>query len=109
MVQVLEEACHMVLELAILVDAPQEARIHRLATRVHEAWEVMTKLQLELNLQTTELWLKAHPSTPQEVWEKCVNAIIAGMEEINNAVRDYTKMLEESFEVLTGLLEDPKI
>jgi len=31
------------------------------------------------------------------------------MEEISNAVRDFTKMLEESFEVLTNLQEDPNI
>lgn len=31
------------------------------------------------------------------------------IEEINSAIRDYTRMLEESFEVLTNIQEDPNI
>jgi len=31
------------------------------------------------------------------------------MEEINNAVRDYTRILEEIFDVLTNLQEEPNI
>jgi len=109
MVQVLEEAFQMVPELAIPANAPAEARIHRLAAGVHEAWEEMTKVQLELNLQIVELWLKVQSSTPSEVREQRVNSITLGMEEINSVVRDCTRMLEESFEVLTNLQEDPNI
>lgn len=63
----------------------------------------MTKLQLELNLQITELQLRAQPSTPLEVREQCARAITAGLEEIGGAVQDYTRMLEESLGVLTTL------
>jgi len=45
----------MVPELSIPTDAPVEARIHWLAARVHEAYEEMTKVQLELNLQIAKL------------------------------------------------------
>jgi len=31
------------------------------------------------------------------------------MEEISSTVRDYTRTLEESFEVLTNIQEDPNI
>jgi len=54
----------MVPDLAIPVDTQVEVCIHRLAAGVREAQEEMTKVQLELNLQITELWLKAQPSTP---------------------------------------------
>lgn len=63
----------------------------------------MAKVRLELNLYIVELWLKAQPSTPPEMREQCTNTITMGIKEISNAVRDYTKMLEESFEVLTTL------
>ena len=69
----------------------------------------MTKVQLDLNLQIVELWLKVQPSTPLEVREHHANAIITGLDEISSAVRDYTKILEESFEVLRNLQEDPNI
>jgi len=69
----------------------------------------MTKVQLELNLQIIELWLKAQPSTPLEVREERSSAITSGMEQINNAVRDSTRMLEESFDVLINLQDDPNI
>jgi len=36
MVQVLEEACQMVPKLAIPIDAPVDARIHRLTTGVRK-------------------------------------------------------------------------
>lgn len=46
LVQVVEEACEMVPELAI----PTQACIWRLAAGVREAKEEMAKVQLELNL-----------------------------------------------------------
>ena len=69
----------------------------------------MTKVQLELNLQIAELWLKAQLSNPLEVREQCANAITAGLDEIDSLVRDCNRMLEESFEVLTNLQEEPSI
>ena len=66
----------------------------------------MAKVQLELNLQIIELRLKEQPSTPPEVREQHTNTITSGLEEISSAVKDCTKMLEESFEVLTTLQED---
>jgi len=50
LVQVVDDACQSVPELAILVDLLVEVWIHRLATGVHEAREETTKVQLELNL-----------------------------------------------------------
>jgi len=44
---------------------PTEARIHRLVAGVREVREGMKKVQLELNLQIVELWLKVQLSTPQ--------------------------------------------
>ena len=52
-VQVVEEACQMVLELAIQGEEPVEAHIQKLAAGVREAKEEMAKVQLELNLHVT--------------------------------------------------------
>jgi len=43
------------------------------------------------------------------VREQCAITITTGIEEIINAVKDYTKLFEESFEVLTTLQDDPNI
>lgn len=64
---------------------------------------------MDLNLQIVELRLKAQPSTPPEVREECPDDIQKGLEEIEQAVQSYTTLLEESFEVLTTLQEDPTI
>ena len=85
----------MVLELAILAEAPAGVFIHRLTTGMHEAREEMGKVQLELNLQIVEMRLKAQPSTPVEAREQCTNAITSGMDGINSVVSDCTKMLED--------------
>ena len=71
--------------------------------------EEMAKVQLELNLQIVELRLKVQPSTTPEVREQRANTITSGMKEISGAVKDCTKMLEESFKALTTLQEDPNI
>jgi len=84
--QVVDDACQSVQELAILANLPMEVQIHRLATGVREAKEETTKVPLELNLQIIELRLKAQPSTPREVREQRASAITAGMEEIGGAV-----------------------
>lgn len=67
--QVIEEACRMVPELAVPKEELVKVRIHKLATRVHDTQNEMVWVQLELNLQITKLQLKAQPSTPPEVKE----------------------------------------
>lgn len=62
-----------------------------------------------MNLQIAKLQLNVKPSTPPKIREQHVSAITSRIEEINSGVKDYTKMLEESFEVLTTLHEDPNI
>jgi len=54
-VQVLEEGCQMVLEMAIQVEEPVEACVRKLATRMCKVKEEMARVQLELNLQIVEL------------------------------------------------------
>lgn len=56
--------------------------------------EETTKVQLELNLQIVELWLKVQLSTPPEVREHHTSSITVGMEEIGGAVHDCTNILE---------------
>ena len=51
----IDDACQSIPELAIPVDILAEARIHRLATGAREARDEMIKVQLELNIQITEL------------------------------------------------------
>jgi len=99
----------MVPELEIPIDAPAKARIHKLATGVSEAREEMAKVQLELNLQIVELRLKAQRSTHPKVREQSASAITSRMEEISSVVRDCTRMLKESFQILTNLEEEPNI
>jgi len=98
-----EEACHCVLELEIVTDLPVGLRIHRLASGFREAKEEATRIQLDLNLQNSEIQLKAQSSTPSKVREQCASAIQKGLEEIRQVVQNCTPMLEESFMVLTSL------
>ena len=63
-IQVMEEARRMVSELAIPEEEPVEVCIRKLATRVRYTWTEMAKVQLELNLQITELQLRAQPLIP---------------------------------------------
>lgn len=65
-----------------------------MAIRVCKAREEMTKVQLELNLQIIELWLKVQISTPLEIREQRASVVAAGLEEIGGVVRDCTDMLE---------------
>lgn len=53
--QVVEEACQMVPELDIDAKERVEVRICKLDTGVHDARAEMARVQLELNLQITEL------------------------------------------------------
>ena len=69
-IQVMEEAYRMVSELAIIEEELVEFRIRKLATWLHDTQRDMVQVQLELNLQITELQLRAQPSTPPEVKEQ---------------------------------------
>ena len=62
--QVIEEACQMVPELAISKEELIEVHIHKLAIGVHDTHTEVARVQLELNLKIMELQLKAQPSTP---------------------------------------------
>ena len=53
--------------------------------------------------------MKVQPSTPPEVKEKCTSTITGGIAKFTSAVKDCTKLFEESFEVLTTLQEDLNI
>lgn len=59
----------MVLELGILKEEPVEVGIHTLAIGVRNSHTELERVHLELNLQITELQLKAQSSTPPEVKE----------------------------------------
>lgn len=109
LVQVLDEGCQSIPQLAILADTPAEAHIHRLAAGVHKAQEEMKKVQLDLNLQIAKLRLKPQPSTLPKVREQRANTNTITLDEIGSGVRDCTRMFEESFEVLMNLQEDPNI
>ena len=69
----------------------------------------MARVQLELNLQTMELQLRAQPSTPLEVKEQWETTITKGFAAEDSAIADCTQLYEQSFEVLTSLQEDPNI
>lgn len=61
------------------------------------------RVQLELNLQITELWLKVQPSTPPKVREHRIRSIQTGLEEIGQEMQDCTSMLNQVFDALTSL------
>lgn len=98
----------MVPKLAIAAEELAEVRIQILASRVHEGKEEMAKVQLELNLQISELQLKVQPSTPPEVKEKDTSTSTKGIADTNSAVKEYTKLFE-SFKDPTTLHEEPDI
>jgi len=47
--------------------------------------------------------LKVQPSMLLEIKEQRANAITTAITEVNNEVKDYTRLFEESFKVLTTL------
>ena len=53
--QIVEEACHRVLELENATDLPIGMWIHKLASGFHEAKEEATRIQLDLNLHIAKL------------------------------------------------------
>ena len=109
LVQTVDDACQCVPELSIPANLPTEVCIHYLSSGFRNTREEISRVQLEINLQIVDLWLKAQPSTPPEVREQCTNTIVAWMEEIGGAAHDCTNMLEQALEVLTTLQEDPNI
>ena len=99
----------MVPEFAIPEEEPVDVHIHKLAIGVHDTRTEMAQVQLELNLLIIELQLRAQASTPPEVKEQRVAAVIEAVTEVESAVPDCTHLFEQSFEVLIGLQEDPNI
>lgn len=93
-VQVIEEACQMVLELAIPEGEPIEVHIHKLAMGLRDACTKLTKVQLELNIQILEFQLKAQPSTPPEVKEQHATTVTEVITEVDSAVADCTRLFE---------------
>jgi len=86
-----------------------EAHVRKLATGVRDARAEMARVQLELNLQITDLELKAQPSTPPEVKEQRTTMVTIAMAAVDSVVTEYVNLFEQSFEVLTTLQEDPNI
>jgi len=92
--QVVEEACRMVLELAIPEEELVKVRIHKLAIGVRDTRIEMAQVQLELNLQITELQLRAQRSTPPEVKEQRATIITEAVTAVESAVADCTQLFE---------------
>lgn len=55
----MEEACSSIPKLVVPATLPTVEKIQQLEVGVHKTWEEVTKVQLELNLQISELRLKA--------------------------------------------------
>ena len=108
-VQVVEEACKMVPELAIPTEESVKARVHNLAAGVCDEREEMARVQLELNLQIAELYLKAQPSTPPKIKEQRTNTVTTTTSVVDNIVANCMQLFEQSFEVLTTLQEEPNV
>lgn len=62
-----------------------------------------------MNLQITELRLKAQPSTSLKLKEQWVTTIIEVIMAVDSVVADYTQLFEQSFKVLKILQEDPSV
>jgi len=61
------ETCGKVPELVVPVELPITNKIHHMVAGFRTAQQEAEKAQWELNLQITELKLKAQPRTPPEV------------------------------------------
>jgi len=62
---------------------------------------------IEMNLQIAKLQLKAQPSPLSEVWKEHTTTITTTIVAVASVVADCMELLEQSFEVLTTLQEDP--
>lgn len=93
----------MVPELAILEGELVKVSIHKLAIWMHNARIEMVRVQLELNLEITELQVKAQPSTLSEVKDQRANTVIEAIAMVDSAVADYTQAFEKLFKVLMSL------
>jgi len=98
--QVVEDSCRSVPELAVLTKLLVAERVHILAAGVHEAWEEMTKVQLEMNLQIIKMQLKVQPSTTPEFKEQCTCTIQMGLEQIGQETLGCIGMLEQALTIL---------
>ena len=80
-----------------------------MATGVCDTHTEMVRVQLELNLQITELQLKAQPSTPPELKEQRAIAVTEAITAVESVVSDCMQLFEQSFEVLTNLQKEPNV
>lgn len=101
--QAMEEARSSVPKLVVPAELLVAEKIHHMVTGLHRAQEEAAKVQLELNLQIVELRLKAPPSTPPEVKEKCDHTIQSELEVIEHVVHNCTGLLDQSLLMLTSL------
>lgn len=82
---------------------PVKVYIKKLAIGVHKTWIEMARVQLELKLKITKLYLRARHPMPLEVKEQWTTTITERVAVVESAVADYTQFFEQSFEVLTNL------
>jgi len=76
--------------LDIQAEEPVEACIHKLVTGVYDARTEMSRIQMELNLQITELQLSSQPSTPPEVREQRVTTVTTTITVVDGPVANCT-------------------
>ena len=84
----------MTLDLAIHEEEPIEVLFRKLDTGVRDARIELAKVQLELNLQITDLQLKAQLSTPPEVKKQHATVVTEAIVAVDNAVAGYTQIFE---------------
>lgn len=105
--KIIKKVCHCVPELEITTDLPTGIQIHKLESGFYEAKEEEMRIELDLNLQITELRLKVKPSTPFEVGEQWHYVIQYGLEVIACTTEECTGLLDQSLVMVNSLKEDP--
>lgn len=99
----MEEAYSSIPKLSVSAVFPTVEKVHQLVAGVRKALEEVSKFQLELNLQISELQLKVHLSTPLEVREQRARTIQMDLEKIGQATQDCTRLLEYAFTMLMNV------
>lgn len=92
--QVVEEAYQMVLELAIQGEELVEVLVCKFSIGVHETQVEKAKVRLDQNLQIVELQLKAQPSTLLQIREQCTTSVTIEMVTVDSVVEDYMQIFE---------------
>lgn len=103
------EVCSTVLDLEIPVDLPPATKIQHMVVGFRTAQAEVTRAQEELKLQVLELHLKARQLTPLAKRERRCGEILAGLETMQSAIREFSELLCQSLGILTSLQEDPAI